>query len=203
MPHYLHFARQGEVSLLYNEPWSLLDQSTLNWKGPIPFSFLLLVMAVAWVLIRKTQNHIITLDETKEDNPIVCLAYVEIEFNYTWFLTMPKQSFQEMPQISLKQMYSHSLIYQRPPHWSISHAEVPHGLDHVATTAEKTKQINTLSIPYISSWSSSHTVYSIHFFKKSMGHNSWHLWKITVNCLIEWNIGICILRKWLFFMTKL
>lgn len=85
--------RRG-LSLLNNEPWSLLDQSTLNWKGPIPFSFLL-VMAVAWVLIRKTQSHIITLDETKEDNPVDSLRYVEVELNYIWFLMVPKHSFQE------------------------------------------------------------------------------------------------------------
>lgn len=33
----------------------------------------------AWALIRKTQSHIITLDETKEDNPVVRLWYSLIE----------------------------------------------------------------------------------------------------------------------------
>lgn len=65
---------RGSLSLLYNEPWSLLDQCALNWKEQCPSRFFFLFMAEAWALIRKTQSHIITLDETKEDNPVVRLG---------------------------------------------------------------------------------------------------------------------------------
>ncbi len=40
-----------------------------------------------WALIRKTQSHIITLDKTKEDNPVVRFWYFVIELNYSCFLT--------------------------------------------------------------------------------------------------------------------
>lgn len=58
----------------------------IQLKGPMPFSFLPLCMAETRALIRKTQSHIITLDETKEDNPVVRSGYFRTELNYSPFL---------------------------------------------------------------------------------------------------------------------
>lgn len=63
-------------------------------------------MKQAWALIRKTQSHIITLDETKEDNPVVRLGYFIIELSYPCLVTYrcAGPSVREKPDVALKLM---------------------------------------------------------------------------------------------------
>lgn len=74
----------------------------MHWIGRTDaFSLLVLFMAEgAWALIRKTQSHIITLDETKEDNTVVRLEYFIIELNYSCLhITVHWHSVEEMPYL--------------------------------------------------------------------------------------------------------
>lgn len=88
MPHYLHSARKGEASLYSIMSPEAYRPMCIELKRPMLFLFFFsLRQRMAWTLIRKTQSHIITLDETKEDNPVVHLGYFIIELNYSSLLT--------------------------------------------------------------------------------------------------------------------
>lgn len=109
----------------------------------------------AWTLIRKTQNYIITLDETKEDNPVVRLGYFIIELSYSCLLTLHcVHSVQETPYVSLKLMSSNGHMNQMTSHGSkcVKHQPCRGSPQSGPTsamcgsTAEKTKQINKVSI---------------------------------------------------------
>lgn len=111
-------------------------------------------MAEAWALIRKTQSHIITLDETKEDNPVVRLGYFRLELNYSCFLTYHgAQAFCSWNAICFFQTDALKWTYQskgstpkHPPFRGSPQCGTM--LAICSSTAVKTEQINSLhSLP--------------------------------------------------------
>lgn len=148
MPHYLHFARKGEAALYSIMSPEALRPVCIELKGPMLFLFFLSSwQRKAWALIRKTQSHIITLDETKEDNPVVRLEYFIIELNYSCLLTYHGA----LAFCAEDAICCQSSIKGLPTGanaWYVGHAEAPHGLDPCwQYVAAPQRRLNRLTQP--------------------------------------------------------
>lgn len=99
-------------------------------------------MAESWALIRKTQSHIITLDETKEDNPVVCLGCAGIKL---LLLSYAAQAFCSRNALNFSQ--TDALMWTYLSKGSPLTSWSGPMLAFCGSTAEKAKQINTVSMP--------------------------------------------------------